>query len=149
VKIRRKQSQAASNGWHSAVCADVVDVGTKQTRFGPKEKVKVVHLIDERDEAGQPIRVNSFYNVSIHETSNFFKVVRAHTGSDPKVDAHGDFDTTGLIGLGCQIKTEQRISNKGTFANIVDMRPLAPSEPRVAIPLDFVRAKDGVNFPGN
>jgi hypothetical protein len=142
MRIKQKgPSQQASDGWHNAVCADVVDVGTKQTKFGPKQKLKVVLVIDERDQAGQPIRVDDFYNVSIHEKSKLYGTARTLTGTDP--DAAGEFDTDSMIGRQCQIKTARHTTSKGVaFANVTDITPPPAGAPRVAIPLDFVRAKD-------
>lgn len=143
MKIKQKgPSQQASDGSHNAVCADVVDVGVKPTKFGPRQKLKIVYLIDERDQAGQPIRVDDFYNASIHEKSDLYGTVKTLTGTDPKLDAAGEFDTDSIIGRLCQIKTAQRVTSKGVFANVVDITPPPAGAPRVAIPLDFVRAKD-------
>jgi hypothetical protein len=143
MKIKHKgPSQQASNGTHNAVCADVVDVGVKPTKFGPKPKLKIVYLIEERDQVGQPIRVDDYYNASIHEKAKLYGTVKTLTGTYPKVDAAGEFDTDSMIGRQCQIKTAQRVTSKGTFANITDITPPPKGAPRVAIPLDFVRAKD-------
>src|SRR5579859_1926505 len=85
MKIKRTgPSQQASDGWHNSVCADVVELGIKETQYGPKQKLKIVHLIDERDAAGQPIRVDDFYNVSIHDSSKLSKAARTITGDEPK-----------------------------------------------------------------
>jgi hypothetical protein len=142
MKIKRKQSQPSSDGWHSAVCADAVDLGIQNTAYGPKPKLDIVHLVDERDATGQLIQVHDRYTASVHPSSKFYKPAMTITGGELKFDANGEFDTDCLLGRTYQIHTARRVTSKGVFANVDDLRPLPAGAPRVAIPLNFVRAED-------
>jgi hypothetical protein len=52
-KFRRKTYSPASDGPHDAVAADYLELGQKSTQWGLKEKIKLVYLLDEKDEAGK------------------------------------------------------------------------------------------------
>jgi hypothetical protein len=133
VELKRKIQTPASNGWHSAVVAEIQDLGTKQTKWGPREKLALRYLVDEKDESGKPIQVKQQFTASIEPSSNFFKTVTALTGQEP-----GDtYNTNALQGLFCEIQTTQRTTPQGlVFANVTDVRPLDKGKPRVAIPLN-------------
>src|SRR5215469_3061337 len=54
--ITRQNYQPASNGEHAAVLADIVDLGTQVSQFGPKHRLKCVFITEEKDDEGEPIR---------------------------------------------------------------------------------------------
>lgn len=139
MRIKRKKYEQASNGWHNAVCADVIDLGIQKTRFGNKEQIRLVFLIDERDATGEPIQVFDTMTASTWETSKLTEYTRALTGAVPP----DDFDPDQLIGRTCRLETEQQTSDKGkTYANIVRKAPMKAGEHAPGIPLNYVRAKD-------
>jgi hypothetical protein len=141
MKIKRKgPSQQASDGWHTAVTYGVEDLGNQPTPFGPKPKLKVKFLTDERDQEGRLIGIDAKYTATAHESGNLWRDYVRLTGTQPKLNANGEFDTDSLIGINCRIRTERRTTTKGVFANIKDMTPLPPGAARVAIPLEFSRA---------
>ena len=144
MKIKRpeaKEYQQASDGSHSAVVADVIDLGLVHSQFGDKEKLQTVYLINELDSEGQPIRVSDFCTVSLDERSKLTSRINVLVPGAAELD---EFDTEQLIGKRCQIITEQYTNPKTgkTFANVISMKPLPASSPKVSIPLGFVRAKD-------
>jgi len=143
MKIKaKKQFQLPTDGWHLAVIADAVDVGIKETKFGLRPKLRTVSFLDEKDTTGRAIELWSYYTCSVFQTSKFAELVRITTGDNPKLDTNGDFDTDGLRGRQYWIKTERRITAKGTFANITALKPSQSSDQRLAIPLDYTSTKD-------
>jgi hypothetical protein len=70
-KFRRKTYSPASDGPHDAVAADYLELCQKSTQWGLKEKIKLVYLLDEKDEAGKPIAVSQFFNSNFDPRSSF------------------------------------------------------------------------------
>jgi hypothetical protein len=136
MKIRRKQpQQPASNGWHAGILVAIDDLGIRATPWGPQAKISMRFLLDEKDAAGQNIRVSKMYNPTATSGSAFYMAVEAITGKPPVFDSHDDLETNELCGTPCQVQTQQRVTSKGTFANVTGLRPAAPGQPAIAIPL--------------
>lgn len=144
MKIRKPENrdyQQASDGWHPAVVADVVELGIVHSQYGDKEKLQIVFLVDELDSEREPVRVMDFVTVSLHESSKLSSRVNALM---PGATNLAELDTEDLIGRRCLILTERYTSPKNgkTFANVQAVKPLSSSSPKISIPLGFVRAKD-------
>lgn len=143
MKMPRKHLPPASDGPHPAACADILNLGERDTRWGRQEKVKIVHIIDELDPVtGLPLQVHEMLTASIHESSNFYKRMKVILGGEPRFDANGDFDTDDAIGRTYLITTKRRTTSKGVYANVTDVQPLPAGVPRVAIPLNYVRKSE-------
>src|SRR6185503_7841215 len=72
--------EPVSEGVHSAVLADIIDLGKVQTAFGEKDKVRFVWLTDEADENGRTKRISKSYTKSLHEKANLRKDVEKIIG---------------------------------------------------------------------
>lgn len=129
--------EPVSEGVHSAVLADIVDLGVVETSFGPKHKVQFVWMTDEADEGGRTKYVFKRYTASLHEKASLRKDVKQILGKDI---AGNSFDLESLIGTqkGLIIQHSEGTNGK-VYANIAGyLKPPA----KVAIPSDFVRRKD-------
>ena len=142
LKRNTKEFQAASNGLHSAILADIVDLGLVQGKWGPQEKVRLVFIVDEQDSEGEPIRVVVTCTLTLHPKSQLTELVNAlMPGSRNVKDLALDPET--LVGKRCLLTTEQSTNDQGrTYANIKSALPLRNDSPKVSIPLNFVRQKD-------
>ena len=142
LKRNEKEFQPASDGLHSAAVADVIDLGLVQTLYGPKERLRLVFVIDEQDAQGEPIRVSDTCTLTLHPKSKLTERVNALMPGTKNVK-NLQLDPETLIGKVCLIVTEQTTSDQGrTYANIEKSMPLAKDSVKVSIPLNFVRAKD-------
>ena len=136
--IESKQTNPAPDGDHTMTIVDTPNLGMKVTKYGSRPCVQVIGLLDKIDsETGEPYRVSKVFTASVDSRSNFYSFVKTLTGKPPT----RKFDTSSLIGLSCQITTERRTTERGTFANITNVKALpAGTVPRIAIPLRAEKA---------
>jgi len=133
--ITRQNYQPASNGEHAAVLADIVDLGTQVSQFGPKHRLKCVFITEEKDDEGEPIRVTDFCTVSTHKTSKLSAYIKALTGKLPSKQ----FETEDMIGLALTLTTEQTEKDGDIYANVARFGPLKKGMKAPSIPLNFQR----------
>jgi len=140
MKIKPKMYAQASDGWHVGVLADIEYLGIRKSQFGDQEKARLVFLLNERDPAGEPIQITDLATVSIHQDAKFSEYVLTLTGERP--DPNVEFETEPLIGRACRLESKQKLTPKGTYANITNRAALKPGDQAPAIPLNFVRAEN-------
>ena len=136
--VSRKTSKTfepATEGTHLGVLCDVVALGAQDTPFGEREKVRLVWLLDEKDDEGHPKRAFATYTVSLHEKSRLFGAVRSITGRIPEEEP---FDLDSLIGRVSQLVLEHTTANGKVYANIAAILK-APAGATFPIPPDFRR----------
>jgi len=145
IKRNSKEFQPASNGLHSAILADIVDLGLVRGKWGPQEKCRLVFIVDEQDGEGEPIRIVDTCTLTLDPKSRLTERVNAlMPGSKNVKDLVVDPET--LVGKRCQLITEQSTNDQGrTYANIISALPLGKDCLKVSIPLNFVRQKDKAN----
>ncbi len=137
-KVKKQYPQSA-DGIHAAVLVDVEDLGERSTQWGTKHKVRLCFMTEELDPEGQPIFVSDFPVLSLDERARLHAIVTALTGVAPEDDV--DLDT--LIGRRCQLNIKQSTGADGlVYANVRQVLPPNPRDPILAVPIDFVRAKD-------
>ncbi len=135
-----KDYEPVSEGVHSAVLADIVDLGNVQTDFGEKHKIQFVYLTDEADEGGRTKYLFERFTASLHEKASLRKRVKGILGRDLNA-SEKNFDVETLIGLPVKAMVAHSESNDGKiYANIVSLKP----DPKgtVTIPADFQRKQD-------
>ncbi len=134
------------SGMFIGIVADVVELYNVPTKFGPKNKVRIVWILDKNDSQGKPYRVVFQKNATMHEKSDLYKAVRAILGTAPPVK----FDTEGLIGKANQLMVLKEKDDAGKeFSNVkgISALPIGAVVPK--IPAYFVRFKDKKPFvPG-
>lgn len=115
----------APDGVHDAVCVDIVDLGMKETQFGPKHKIRVVWEIAAKTEDGVPFTVGKQYGLSLHEKADLRKDLKGWRGGKDFTTEElrgptGDgFDLETIIGKSCQLLVQQEPSKEGkVYANV-------------------------------
>jgi hypothetical protein len=135
-------------GEHTAVLADVVDLQTVNTKFGPRKMCKLIFLTDQNGVDGKPLAVHVRLGKTRWKTGKLIEFVRALTGR--YVLSQDDWILDGHIGkcVGLDLVHVQR--EEATFANVVRVFPLGKTAPRLKLPLDYVRQEDrDTSFAGD
>lgn len=141
--------EPAPQGPAAAVCVDVVNLGTVETRFGAKHKLDIVWSIDKRMKAkdrnslGRPYLVQQRYTVSLHEKSTLRQHLEAWFGkkmSDKTVKE--GFDLEKLIGRGAYLSIRHNESDGKVYANVVAVMPLPEGMPKPIPDPEYVRRQD-------
>ena len=147
----------APEGFWSAVCVDVVDLGDVEMEW--KGNVRKVHRVrihwqipetfEYKDPETKEVKNVRFtvvknYTLSLHKKADLRKDLEAWRGrafSDDQLN--NGFDLEQLIGINCQIGIIHKETDTATYANLSTIAPPAKGM-EVMVPLDYVRAKDRV-----
>lgn len=109
-----KQWPIASEGAHVATIESVHDLGIQETSYGPKHKVRITWLLDEKSEDGQTLKTFQSFTKSWGDKSNLRKAARSILGRDP-----GDeYDTNELVGKRATLVLGHDEVNGKTYANV-------------------------------
>ena len=143
-KVSEKKFEVPEDGLYKAVVADVVDIGEVETKFGKKHRVRFVYMLEDTDTEGRQFRLFQQMNVSLHEKSQMFKLIRRLTGTNPGLT----FDLEDLLGKQCQLDVQQSESDGKVYANVVSVLANQKGQ-NVKVASDFVRAinKDKQSSP--
>lgn len=140
------QFQNAPEGYTRYVLVDVVDMGEKDTGFGPKMRVKLVGELAEKMEDGRPFLISDTFNASLYksanQTSHLRKAAEALLGRPMTNEEADDFDLDDLIGKTCSVHIEHFTSDRGTFANVKGWFKNKPTDPEIVPSGGYVRVKD-------
>jgi hypothetical protein len=137
--------EPVSEGLHSAILADIVDLGVIDTGFGPKRKLQFTWLTDEADEEGKTKYLFNRYTASLHEKATLRKDFAKIAGRDLTADelASKDLDIEGIL-LGRQntvvVEHSEDPKTGKVYANIATF--MKPQGAKLAVPADFQRKKD-------
>jgi hypothetical protein len=141
----------APEGLHSAVCADVVELGTEVNQFngGLQEKVRIVWQLDAMDPQTQRrYEASQKYTLSLHEKAKLTGHLEAWRGRKFSTDEKQGFDLEKLIGVSCQIQVVHNITDNGrTFANVQAVVPLGKGMVKLRVSDSYVRFKDRKQQP--
>lgn len=138
-----KTFEKPESGMFLGTIADFVDLGTVDTKFGAKRKVRIVWVLDKNDSEGAPFRVIFQATASLNEKAKLYEIIKNVLGQAPAVP----FDSEVLIGRSNQLyvaKEKDPVTGK-EYANVKLVAPLPTGAVAPAIPKDFVRAKDKAN----
>jgi hypothetical protein len=145
VTYKPKEYERPSEGIHQAVVADVVDLGLKEDKYSKNEKkkvqmVQILFLVDQLDSTGRHIAVRGQpCSLKAHPGSTLRKMYKLLKGKDPG----NDLETDDLLGDNIRILIVHKESDDGRiFANIGGYLKLRKGDAPLAVPSDFVRAKD-------
>jgi hypothetical protein len=138
VTTKAKQYENPSEGEHVCVLADVIDLGTVQSSYGPREKVRLVWLVSERGTDGKLLSVVQTFNKTLHEKSGLRKALKSILGTDP-----GDtFDLEKLVGVNARLVIEHNEHDGKVYANVTAILRLPKDGVPIEIPNSYVRRKD-------
>lgn len=123
----------APEGNHLGICVRIFDLGTQKEEFEGKVKMnrKIrfgFELPDERavfseDKGEQPFLVDTTFNFSSFERSNFVKAMTAWNGKAPD----DSFDLENQLGKPAMVNVSHKESNKKVYANITSLAPVPKS----------------------
>lgn len=133
-----KQYELPDEGPHAAVVADVIDLGERETEYGPKDQIRLIFLVDQLDSQGNPIELRRTYNKTAHEKASVRKVAKMLLGRDPG----RRFDAESLIGLNTGLIVVYEESEECTRANIDSFYKLRQGDTLVPIPHGYKRYQD-------
>ena len=117
-------------GVHSAVCVDCIDLGVKETQYGPKRKLRMVFEIADRMENGKPYSVSRSFTASLHQKATLSNFLSKWRGRAVSEGEEIDFDK--LITANATLVVSHMVGETGkTFACIDAIskptKKLAPS----------------------
>lgn len=137
----------APEGLHQAVCCDVWEQWTEESKFTPgqlQDKTRVVWLLDAiNPETKQPFQASQIYTASLHEKAKLRQHLEAWRGRKFTQDELRGFDLENLVGANCQLQIVHNLGNNGkTYANVQAVVPLGKGQTKLRVPGDYVRRKD-------
>src|ERR1700689_2394083 len=116
IVVSEKIYELPDEGVHNVVISEVTDLGIVDTKFGAKDRVRVVFdITDQKGTDGETIKVYVSANKVLSPKSTLGILL-----NDLGVVVSGEFDLEDLVGLKSQaiIKHNQGDNGK-TYANIV------------------------------
>lgn len=133
----------APEGLHHAVCVDVVDLGMKDTQWGPKHKIQIRWQIAERQaDDQQRFLVSNQYTLSLDKKANLRRDLETWRGKKFSDEEGRGFDVENLIGANCQLNIVHNTGSDGTvYANPSAIVPAARGMEKLS-PESYVRQKD-------
>jgi hypothetical protein len=145
--IIEKNSGVFENPKSGAYIGTVIDVAELLNvpgRFGPKNKVRIIWVLDAKDSQGKPYRVMEQLNASINEKARLYEVAKGVLGVPPSAKS---FDTESLMGRSNQLFiVVERGEDGRDYAHVKGILPLPAGTAVPTAPADFVRAKDKKPF---
>jgi len=135
------------SGAYVGIVADVAELLNVPTRFGPKNKVRIIWILDQKDSTGKPYRVMEQVNASINEKARLFEIAKGVLGAPPNAKS---FDTESLMGRSNQLFiVVERGEDGKDYAHVKGILPLPQGAVVPVVPAEFVRSKDKKPFtPG-
>lgn len=129
-------------GAYHVVCIDVIDLGMKQTKFGPKHKVAIRFTAGLREEEeGKLLFVQEQFTMSMNQKAHLRKFVEQWAGQRFTEQQAKTFDLERLVANGALVNLVHEDSADGerTYCNIgAIMPPQNPDEVPV-LPSDYDR----------
>src|SRR5271166_2411190 len=130
---------------------DVVDMPQQPTKFGPKDKVRILWVLSlingapYLDKEGQPFTIAGFYNATLTDNSNLSKALRQILNAQAPLVTNTEDLTRILLGRSNQLFLTQEPDQRkqGEFVTFVaGIAPLPAGVVPPQAPAGFVRAKD-------
>ncbi len=137
-----------------AVCVDIINLGTVQTKWGPKTRLKFVFETEELKPNGYPRMANRTHNLSLYLKSRLRQDLDSWRGRPvtPAEMTNGvDFDK--LVGKACELEVQDATTAEGhAYLQIETIRkagkePLAPSGSYRRWPGAETNGKTVIPFP--
>ena len=98
---QNKVFERPAGGPYVGTIIDVVDMPQQPTKFGPKDKVRVLWVLAHTngapylDKEGKPFTVAGFYNATVSDNSNLTKALRQIiNGMLPTLNTTTDIETS-------------------------------------------------------
>jgi hypothetical protein len=146
-----KPFEVPDGGLFLGTIIDVMEAFQQPTKFGPKDKVRIVWVLGKvdgtpaLDSEGKPYRAVGSYNASFGDKSSLYQIVQQILNAAPPLLKSTEELSALLIGRSNQlfITKDPNLQKPGSFfANIRGVTPLAPGQVPPQVPAGFVRQKD-------
>jgi hypothetical protein len=147
---QNKVFERPAGGPYVGTIIDVVDMPQQITKFGPKDKVRVLWALSHTngapylDKEGKPFTVAGFYNATVSENSNLTKALRQILNAQPPLLQNSNDLENLLLGRSNSLFLTQEPDSKspGQFVTFVaGISPLPPGVAPPQAPQGFVRTK--------
>lgn len=130
-------------GPYSGVCVDVIDLGVKITKFGPKPHVRIVwqteHEVTTGDGDKAPAIVMTTMTKTIGKDSNLRKLLESWRGkpfTDHEIEKGFDVET--LVGVPCALNIVHRVAGENKYANVATVMRLMKGVPPLKPTTDYL-----------
>jgi hypothetical protein len=133
--------EPAPPGLHDAACIDVVDLGLKDTEFGPKHKIRITFQLDALLSNGKRAIASKQFNLSSSEKSTLRLFIEAWRGKAfGSREEFGKFNEEKLVGQPALISIVHAAKGDQTYANINGVFPA--KNKTFTLEGDYIRMKD-------
>ena len=115
IVVQEKVFELPDEGVHNVVISEVVDLGVVDTKFGPKDRVRVVFdVLDQKDSTGEGLKLFVTANKVLSPKSTLGILL-----NDLEVVTTGEFDLEDLVGIKKPAIVKHTVGENGkTYANI-------------------------------
>lgn len=129
LPVPRKTYTPAPEGVKNAVIVDVVDLGERDTTFGPKPCVRLVWEIPDTMEDGRRFTVSKWYTLSLDKKSNLYRDLKGIKGRDLTKDELDKLsaDLEVAVGAPCQIVIQHTEKDGSIYGNVVTVLKADPA----------------------
>ena len=124
INEKPQNTDLAPSGLQPAVCVDVRDLGTIETKFGDKQIVLLVLELEATSADGERYLLQKRYSKSLHPKSNLRKDLERWRGKPfTDEDLQYGFNLEKVVGVPSMIYVEHRETDRGTWAHIDSILP--------------------------
>jgi len=124
INEKSKNTDLAPSGLQPAVCVDVRDLGTIETKFGDKQMVLLIFELEATNDHGDRYLLQKRYTKSLFEKSNLRKDLERWRGQPfQKETLARGFNLENVVGVPTMIYIEHRKTDRGTWAHVESLLP--------------------------
>lgn len=124
INEKTQNTDLAPSGLQPAVCVDVRDLGTIDTKFGDKQMVLLVFELEATNDHGERYLLQKRYTRSLHEKSNLRKDLERWRGKPfERQTLLRGFNLAKLISIPAMIYVEYQDTKRGKWANVDSILP--------------------------
>ena len=124
INENTQNTDLAPSGLQPAVCIDVRDLGTIDTKFGKKQMVVLVFELEATNDNGGRYLLQKRYTKSLFQKSNLRKDLERWRGKPfTAEDLQYGFNLEKVIGITAMIYVEYQNTDRGKWANVDSILP--------------------------
>jgi hypothetical protein len=126
------KKKVAPQGAHIGRCYQIIDLGTTEDKKFGGRKRKVQFLFElpnelevfDETKGAQPYYVRTSMTLSMSEKANLRKFIESWIGKTMTDREASNFEIMDLLSLPAMLNISHRVTDAGTFANIMSISPL-------------------------
>lgn len=127
-------------GLFQMVCCDVIDLGVKDTQWGPKQKIAIRWQSEEVSDKGHRLTIQQQYTRSLNEKAKLRHDLESWRGRKFTPAELKKFDVEVLVGVNAMVNVIHNDGTDGkTWANVASLAPLMKNLPKIEVASDYVR----------